>query len=90
MTEIINEHEAARRLGLPVEEVVYRLDYSQMAGCLVNGAWQFDARWHLNTTPGNPHVWSATCPDDWQSPAGRSCSTRAGPRYGYRSPAGHP
>ena len=44
MPEIINEHEAARRLGLPVEEVVYRLDYGQMMGRQVDGGWQIDTR----------------------------------------------
>ena len=44
MPEIIDEHEAARRLGLPVEEVVYRLDYGQMMGRPVDGGWRIDTR----------------------------------------------
>ena len=42
--EIINEHEAARRLGMSVEEVVYRLDYGQMMGRQFDGGWQIDTR----------------------------------------------
>lgn len=30
MPEIVDEHEAARRLGIDVDEVVYRLDYGQL------------------------------------------------------------
>ncbi len=44
MPEIIDEYEAARRLGMPVEEVTYRLDYGQMMGIEVDGGWQIDTR----------------------------------------------
>ena len=44
MSEVINEREAARRLGMPVEEVVYRLEYGQMIGRQVDGGWQIDTR----------------------------------------------
>ena len=39
MPETVNEHEAAHRLGLLVEEVVYRLDYGQVMGRQVDGGW---------------------------------------------------
>ncbi len=44
MPEIIDQHEAARRLGMSVEEVVYRLDYGQMMGIERNGGWRIDTR----------------------------------------------
>ena len=44
MPEIIDEHEAARRLGMPVEEVVYRLEYGQMMGKQIGDDWEVDTR----------------------------------------------
>ncbi|MCY4607940.1 MAG: DUF427 domain-containing protein [bacterium] len=44
MADIIDEHEAARRLSMTVEEVIYRLDYGQMMGVEVDGGWRIDTR----------------------------------------------
>ncbi|MDG2479533.1 MAG: DUF427 domain-containing protein [Alphaproteobacteria bacterium] len=44
MVELVDEHEAAKRLGMPVKEVVYRLDYGQMMGTKVGESWQIDTR----------------------------------------------
>ncbi len=44
MADIVDQHEAARRLGMTVEEVTYRLDYGQMMGVEVDGGWRIDTR----------------------------------------------
>tara|TARA_B100000676_G_scaffold303279_1_gene353574 strand:+ start:7819 stop:8661 length:843 start_codon:yes stop_codon:yes gene_type:complete len=44
VAEIIDEHEAARRLGMEVREVVYRLDYGQMMGVKASDGWKIDTR----------------------------------------------
>lgn len=44
MAELIDEKEAARRLGVEVSEVVYRLDYGQMMGMREGDGWLIDSR----------------------------------------------
>ena len=44
MPELIDEKEAARRLGVEVQEVVYRLEYGQMMGTPKGSGWEIDSR----------------------------------------------